>query len=113
MSWGGRRVQKAWREVAGLHGSVCWICEEPIITTGLPPRHRLGPSVDHVVPRSKGGSDHIANLRPAHLGCNSRRGNRSSKPRRIAESRMAVFLTTPQETPPAASKNIEIPTKKR
>lgn len=35
-----------------------------------------GPSVDHVVPRSKGGSDDLSNLRLAHWGCNRKRGNR-------------------------------------
>lgn len=37
--------------------------------------HQL--TVDHVVPRSKGGNDDIANLRPAHAHCNYARGARS------------------------------------
>jgi hypothetical protein len=36
----------------------------------------LGPSVDHVVPRSLGGSDDLANLQLAHLRCNRSKGNR-------------------------------------
>lgn len=32
--------------------------------------------VDHVLPRSKGGSDHPANLRAACQTCNLRRGDR-------------------------------------
>lgn len=36
-----------------------------------------GPSVDHVIPRSHGGSDDIDNLRPAHMLCNATRGNKS------------------------------------
>lgn len=36
--------------------------------------------MDHVIPRSKGGFWHLSNLRPAHYGCNSGRGNRDVKP---------------------------------
>lgn len=39
-------------------------------------RHRLSRSVDHVIPRSLGGNMwDRTNLRLAHYGCNSRRGN--------------------------------------
>jgi 5-methylcytosine-specific restriction endonuclease McrA len=34
-------------------------------------------TADHRIPRSKGGTDTLANLRPAHHGCNSARGDRS------------------------------------
>lgn len=45
--------------------TVCWICLQPGATT-----------VDHIVPVSLGGSPlDPSNLRPAHLTCNSRRGN--------------------------------------
>ena len=33
------------------------------------------PTLDHVIPRSKGGSDDRSNLRTAHLWCNSLRGD--------------------------------------
>lgn len=54
-------------------GSICWLCRKPIIF-GLRPRHPMGPSIDHVKPLSKHGAPlDLANLRPAHYGCNSRR----------------------------------------
>lgn len=56
-------------------GATCWLCHEPI-TFGLRPRHPRGPSMDHVTPRSKGGTWDLPNLRPAHYGCNAARGNR-------------------------------------
>jgi len=34
-------------------------------------------SVDHLVPRSKGGTNDRRNLAPAHISCNARRGDRS------------------------------------
>jgi 5-methylcytosine-specific restriction endonuclease McrA len=52
---------------------VCWICGH-WIPVDLPRNHPLEYTVDHVVPRSKGGPPTIANGRPAHRRCNSRRG---------------------------------------
>lgn len=71
--------------VVEAYGWTCWLCGEPI-NPALPRTHRRGLSLDHVVPRSKGGPDSVANLRPAHLGCNCRRGNRRpSRPRRSVQ----------------------------
>jgi len=36
----------------------------------------MGPSIDHLVPVSKGGTDDDENLYLAHLMCNKRRGNK-------------------------------------
>lgn len=68
--------QKAgrWRRICERDGYVCGLCLEPIDPT-LPSRNRMAPSVDHIVPLALGGSDDDANLRPAHIGCNSRRGS--------------------------------------
>lgn len=44
---------------------VCWLCGLNGATT-----------VDHIVPRSHGGSDDPSNLAAAHAGCNYSRGNR-------------------------------------
>ncbi|WP_353962212.1 HNH endonuclease [Micromonospora sp. NBC_01655] len=52
---------------------MCWLCHQPI-SEGWPARHPKSYSVDHVVPRSKGGAVYdLANCRPAHYGCNSSR----------------------------------------
>jgi len=32
-------------------------------------------TIDHILPKSKGGTDHIKNLRPTCSGCNGARGN--------------------------------------
>lgn len=58
----------------------CWVCQlcgEPVDRT-LSGRHRMGPTLDHVAPRSLTlWPDHsAANLRLAHRACNSARGNR-------------------------------------
>jgi 5-methylcytosine-specific restriction enzyme A len=43
--------------------------------------HPGADSVDHVVPRSRGGSNDDSNLRAAHAHCNASRGARNCKPR--------------------------------
>lgn len=62
----GHRWQQVRRKVLDAC-DVCWLCG-----------HRGADSVDHVIPISKGGA-HLdpANLRPAHVSCNSKRGNRA------------------------------------
>lgn len=72
MSWSGRKIKRLANEVISRYGSVCWLCTLPIDLT-LPRTAPGGLSIDHVVPRSKGGSDELANLRPAHRECNLRR----------------------------------------
>lgn len=65
MSYYGGRSARSWvAAVLATHGRTCHLCGRPGATTG-----------DHVVPRSLGGEHTVENGRPAHLGCNSARGN--------------------------------------
>lgn len=54
-------------------GWVCQLCGDPVDPDAAP-RTRGYASLDHVVPRSHGGSDDPSNLRLAHMGCNADRG---------------------------------------
>lgn len=52
------------------HNDTCWICGKP-----------GADSVDHVIPRSQGGTDEPTNLRPAHMHpCNRAKSDRDVAP---------------------------------
>lgn len=55
-------------------GGICWICGEPCDITAHYNANNY-PSVDHLIPISKGGKDEWANIKLAHRICNSLRGN--------------------------------------
>lgn len=73
----GSRV-RAWRVAARnrAEGSTCFYCGVAFEDDVGGSRQR---TVDHRVPRSKGGSDRLANLVFACLRCNGRKGNRSER----------------------------------
>lgn len=70
--WGGRKAARLTRLMLATYGPVCHLCGEPIDLARRWP-DRDSATADHLVPRSRGGSDDLANLRPAHLRCNSSR----------------------------------------
>ena len=77
MSWGGRKSQNLRAWVLANYSS-CWICGKPVnkrlkwVKGG---RNDNYGTVDHVIPRSKGGTDDKRNLRLAHNLCNNQRND--------------------------------------
>lgn len=55
--------------LAERDGIDCSICHDPVDMTATAP-DPMRPSVDHVVPRARGGSNDPSNLALAHLSCN-------------------------------------------
>lgn len=62
------------RDVYERDGYMCWLCGHPVSRTA-PPLAPWAPTLDHALPRSKGGPDTADNLRTAHLYCNVMRGD--------------------------------------
>lgn len=62
-------------QVVREYGESCHICSE-VIDLSLPRTSRFGLTIDHVIPLSKGGSDEMENLRPAHWICNNRKSDK-------------------------------------
>lgn len=63
--WAGAYVYAVRALVLARYGESCCHCARP-----------GSDSVEHVTPRSAGGTDDLPNLLPAHLVCNLRRGVR-------------------------------------
>ncbi len=78
--------------LAERDGWVCWLCDgqiDPSLPRSLPG----AASIDHVVPRSRGGTSDLRNLRLAHRRCNGRRG--SSLPELDWPARFCAIDTAP------------------
>lgn len=80
-AWAGAYSTERTRLTLQTFGDRCHLCGLKGATTA-----------DHLTPRSKGGSDDINNLRPAHVGCNSARGNRELSELVAAENHEPFFL---------------------
>lgn len=88
-SWStnSRRRSLMVRLVLSTKGRICHLCGLPGATTA-----------DHIVPRSLGGTNDLANLEPAHSGCNTARGTKT-----LAE----WFARHPLRTRPTAAPSRE------
>lgn len=62
--YSGEVVRSLRRLVFNAYPPICHLCGGPGATT-----------VDHIIPRSKGGQHTLENCRPAHVACNSIRKN--------------------------------------
>ncbi len=76
---GGRRVRATLLLLLERDGPLCGRCAAP--TIGTNGRLPSGPTIGHVVPVSKGGTDDLRNLRIEHLRCNVVAGARPDSPR--------------------------------
>jgi 5-methylcytosine-specific restriction endonuclease McrA len=84
-------------QITDIYGTLCHICLEQIDMDA--PRKigggegwKLGLNLDHLIPISKGGSDTLSNIRPAHAICNITRSNKDIAPTNKEESREDVFV---------------------
>lgn len=62
-----RKFRKKWEEFYGMHCAYCTIdCSKR-------------PTIDHIIPRSKGGNNKLENLVIACFECNNKKGGKSPK----------------------------------
>lgn len=68
-----KRLQRVWDAASGI----CALCGERVPAPGalMYPLWGVAPTVDHIVPLSKGGRNAMKNLQLAHHECNVWRGN--------------------------------------
>lgn len=62
-------------DVRRLNGDICYLCGK-VIDFDLKHPHRKSPSLDHIVPISKGGPHSLGNAAMTHLVCNQRKSAR-------------------------------------
>lgn len=62
------------RKLYAKENGVCWICGGQC-DINADPNSNYYPSVDHIIPRSKGGLDKWDNVHLAHRICNTKRSN--------------------------------------
>ena len=85
MSYTGRKVQALRVLVWQTYPPACCHCSKPLTFDTM--------TVEHLLPRSRGGSEAIENLRPACGPCNFGRGNRPMR-RKNAENHADFFSAT-------------------
>jgi hypothetical protein len=71
----GSHTEREWLDLLEQWNWLCFYCAEPIKRGSSDPDHEA--TKDHMVPISRGGVDHIANIAPACLRCNQLKGNKT------------------------------------
>lgn len=73
--YGGWITQERRIAIYERDGWICHLCSEPVdMSAGY--NEKLAATLDHLLPRSKGGTDEESNLRTSHRHCNSMRQDR-------------------------------------
>jgi 5-methylcytosine-specific restriction endonuclease McrA len=79
----GNKVERySEKDVLNLYGTSCYLCSEEINLSasrrsGIGKDWEFGLNIDHVIPISFGGPDTLENVRPTHVLCNIKKGNRN------------------------------------
>lgn len=77
----GVRVDRVYRRVVWERDKGrCGICGGMVDFTKVSP-DPMAPSLDHIVPISKGGEHSYTNIQLAHLGCNMSKGSKLVRPK--------------------------------
>lgn len=96
-------------KLRALHGDDCWWCFKPI-DFRAEARKTQRPSVEHLQPKSKGGTNALDNLRLCHPGCNKQLADRSRtekealRQRRLLRQQRNASVAAPISAPTPAFK---------
>lgn len=63
-----RRKSAMKHKMVDRWGNKCYICGKELTYSEI--------TIDHVIPSSKGGTDHVNNLRPCCRSCNNRKADK-------------------------------------
>lgn len=66
------RLSDRMADFSARHDHACYWCGKPVLVDATP-THPWAPTREHLVPRSRGGSDRSDNVKLAHRICNQRR----------------------------------------
>lgn len=77
--WVRRHLSKKAKlaRLRAIHGDDCWRCNKPMRFDGEPNCGGAA-TIEHLTPRSKGGTWALDNLRLCHVGCNRYLGDRTA-----------------------------------
>ena len=84
--------KKSRKRLVGSNPAWCYLCGLPIPDEIASPRHPLFGTVDHIIPRSRNGTDALYNRAPAHRLCNARKGNSMIHPEEFALELRRIVL---------------------
>jgi 5-methylcytosine-specific restriction endonuclease McrA len=96
----------ALERIAGASSSLgpCAVCGDPVFQAFKHP-HAFSPSVDHIRARDKGGPDSFHNFQLTHLRCNQRKGVKTMRQVRAAQTspRLRLARKIAQKQRPAVT----------
>jgi 5-methylcytosine-specific restriction endonuclease McrA len=82
-------------------GDLCWCCGNRMVFGGPHPNRGRAATIEHVLPRSRGGTWALDNLRLCHVGCNRHLADRDPAQKEQMRHPRVRQRSTPEPIRPA------------
>jgi len=82
VAWSAKQRLMRVKKIKRRDGSKCWLCGERFNANSEV-------TIDHAIPKSRGGTNELHNLRLAHGDCNRKRGCITRTPPKALQVRLA------------------------